>query len=80
MVADGIISEPDKIGIRTILKNFVGCCEPCGAPLFEDDEWAIDDNGCQACLPAFYDDLSDGKPCYSSRGGGFGEAQKAKQP
>lgn len=70
MVADGIISECDSVGGRRILKEFAGCCEPCGAPLFADDEYAVDDNGCTACLPAFHDDLPDGRPCYAHRVGG----------
>jgi hypothetical protein len=74
MVADGIISEANSVGRRTILKNFCGLCEPCGAPLFEDDEYATDDNGCTACLPAFHDDLPDGRPCYAHRVGGLSAA------
>jgi hypothetical protein len=76
MVSDGIISQPDNTGQRKILKEFFGCCEPCGAPLFADDEFATDDNGCTACLPAFSDDLPDGRPCYAHRVGGLSAASQ----
>jgi hypothetical protein len=76
MVADGILSEPNNTGCRTFLRNFMGCCEPCGAPLFEDDQFATDDNGCTACVPAFYDDAAQpgNYPCYAERVGGLSAA------
>jgi hypothetical protein len=76
MIADGIISECDNLGCRKILKEFCGCCEPCGAPLFGDDEFATDDNGCTACLPAFSDTLPDSRPCYAYRVGGLSAASE----
>ena len=67
MVADGILSEPDRTGQRTFLKNFCGCCEACSAPLFEDDDYIVDEGGSPICKPA----VEFVGPCYADRVGGL---------
>ena len=76
MVADGILSEPDKVGRRTLLKNFCGCCEACAAPLFEDDDYVVDEGGSAICKPA----VEIVGPCYAARVGGLDASVEAASP
>lgn len=41
-------------------------CEACLAPLFPDDDYVVDGNGCSVCWPAI-DDERQNAPCYAYR-------------
>ena len=45
-------------------------CEGCGAPLYADDDYAVDEYGVAGCWAAMTDDpAAEGRPCYAERVG-----------
>jgi hypothetical protein len=44
-------------------------CEGCGAPLYPEDTYAVDENGVVGCFAVMTDPPVEGRPCYASRVG-----------
>jgi hypothetical protein len=44
-------------------------CEGCGAPLYPEDYYAVDENGVAGCLAVMTDPPAEGCPCYAHRVG-----------
>lgn len=51
-------------------------CEACGAPLYDGDEWLMDDYGVIICYPA----IEREGPCYAHRVGSPPTNQQKDEP
>lgn len=64
-------STPEIVEAAECGTEALSNCEQCGAPLFQDDDYATDENGVSGCWHAMTDDecATDGRPCYAHRVG-----------